>query len=57
MGGWGLLFLLGRIIRKGLILGFGIWAGNPLFLAMAPVRDLAEGDVGRFGVGFGYGGG
>ena len=33
---------------------FGIWVGIPLFWAVAPVRDLSEGDVGWFGVGFGY---
>ena len=42
-------------IRNGLRLGFGNWAGIPLFLAIATVRALAEGDVGSFGVRFGNG--
>ena len=46
---------MGHFVRKGLRLGFGIWAGIPLFWAVDPVRDLEEGDVGEFGVGFGYG--
>ena len=33
---------------------FGIWAGIPLFWAVDPVMALAKGDVGGFGVGFGY---
>ena len=53
--GWGLLVYLGRSLRKGLRLGFGIWAGINLFWAMAPVRALAEGGGGRFGVGFEHG--
>ena len=36
-------------------LGFDIWIWIPLFWAMAPVRALAKGDVGRYTVGFGYG--
>ena len=47
---------MGHLIRKGLRLGFGNWAGIPLLKALAPVRDFTEGDVGRFGVGFGHGG-
>ena len=36
-------------------LGIGIWEGIPLFWAVAPVRDLAWGDEGCFGVGFDHG--
>ena len=32
--------------------GFGILAGIPLFKAVAPMRVLAEGDAGWFGVRF-----
>ena len=42
-GGWGLLVDLGCIIRKGLILGFGIWVGILLFWSVSPVRALAMG--------------
>ena len=37
-------------------LGFEIWAGIPMFWAVAPVRALTEGDVEWFGVGFELGG-
>ena len=53
-GGWGVLVCMVCFIRKGLRLGFGIWAGIPLLWAMAPVRALVGGDDGRFGVGFEY---
>ena len=46
---------MGRLSWRGLGIGFGIWAGIPLFWAVAPVRALTEGDVGWFGVGLGYG--
>ena len=39
-GGGEFLVYLGRIIRKGLRLGYEILEGIPLFLAMAAVRDL-----------------
>ena len=32
-----------------------MWSGIPLFWAVATVKDLAEGDIGLFGVGFGRG--
>ena len=35
-------------------LDFVIWSGVPLFWAVAPMRALTEGDVGRFRVGFGH---
>ena len=34
---------------------FEIWTGITLFWYMAPVRSLVNGDVVRYGVGFGYG--
>ena len=56
LGGVGGLFVyLGRIIRKGLRLVFGIWAGIPLFWDVSPVRSLVMGDVGWFWVRFYHG--
>ena len=55
-GGWRILFYLGHIIMEGLRLGFGIWAGIPPFLAVVSMKAFQEGDVRRFGVGFGRGG-
>ena len=34
--------------------GFVIWVGITLFWDVAPVRDISDGDVGEFGVGFYY---
>ena len=38
-------------------LGFDIWIWIPLFWAMAPMRYLSKGDIGRYRVGFGGFGG
>ena len=38
---WGFLVYLGHVIKKGLRIGFGIWAEIPLFWAVDTVRDLA----------------
>ena len=46
---------MGCLIYRGLGIGFGNWAGVPLFWAMDPMRALIEGDVGWFEVGFGHG--
>ena len=46
---------MSRLDWFGLRLGFGIWAGIPLFWDVAPVRSLTEGDEGCFGVGFDHG--
>ena len=54
-GVWGILGWQGRLLRNGLILGLGIWAGITLFCAVALMRDLAWVDEGCFGVGFGHG--
>ena len=55
MGRLGDPLLKGLFLLEGVGVGFGIWAGIPLFCSVAPVRALAEGDVGEFGVGFGCG--
>ena len=55
-GVWGILDWMGHFIRKRLRLGFGIWTEIPLFWAVAPVRDLTQGDDGWLGVGFDHGG-
>ena len=44
---------MGNLGWRGTGIDFGVWVGIPLFWALAPVRDLSEGDVGWFGVGFG----
>ena len=50
-GGWGGQVILFRVVHidwRGMGFGFGIWGGVPLFLDVAPVRDLTEGNVGWF---------
>ena len=56
-GCWGNLVCIDVFIRRGLRLGFVIWAGIPLFYSMAPVRDLSEGYGGTFGFVFEKSGG
>ena len=48
-----ILFRIGRIKYRGLGVGFGICVWISLFWDVAPVRSLAEDDVGLFGVGIG----
>ena len=50
ISGVGILFYLGNLIMEVLRLDFGIWAGILLFRDVAPMRALAEGDFGRFGI-------
>ena len=43
---------MGLLVCIGLGVRFGVCAGIPLYWAVDPVRDLAEGDEGWFGVRF-----
>ena len=51
---WRIILGLGCLIMEGLRVGFGIWAGIPLFWAVDPVRAIPWGYIGRFGVAFGH---
>ena len=43
---------MGLLDCIGMRVGFGIWSWIPLFCSVAPMRDIAKGDVWWFGVNF-----